>query len=330
MNPMKRTMWSKRQFLLGAAAGLAAPAIARAEPMRLRLGHGLPTTHPVHPSLELFADSIREKSGGAIEITIFPDGQIGQEVDLIAQGQAGKLDFLKVSASVLEKTASAFRIFSLPFMFRDRAHWASVTRNGVGEAILAAVQPFGLRGLTYYDAGSRSFYARTPIEHPDALRGMKIRIQASPTMTEMMRLFGAEGVVMPWEQVYPALKNRFVDGAENSVVALIVGRHGEVVTHYAFDEHTMVPDVLLVSLARWQSFTPTQQNVVREAAQASYQRMNELWGAFETQCRSQSEAMGVTFTYPDKRPFVEKAAPLVRAFADDPILLQLKQRIEQS
>jgi tripartite ATP-independent transporter DctP family solute receptor len=302
----------------------------RAAPTQLRIGHGLPDSHPVHPSMQLFADTVRDRTGGALEVAIFPDGQIGQEVNLLAQVQAGKLDFVKVSASVLERTASAYRVFNLPFVFRDRAHWQRVATNAVGESILASTGSIGLVGLTYYDAGARSFYGRKAINHPDDLKGMKIRIQPSPTMARLMRLFGAQGVEMAWDQVYTALKLGLVDGAENNVSALVVGRHGEVATHYSLNEHTMVPDVFLISAQRWQSLTPAHQTIMREAARASYERMNELWGAFEAENRKAAEQMGVSFTQPDKKPFAERAAALMADFANDRPLSDLMRRVADS
>ena len=295
---------------------LASPAVLRAAPLQLRIGHGLPIFHPVHGAMVQFADAVRRNSGGEIDIEIFPDGQIGQEVNLLAQVQAGKLDFLKVSASVLEAIAPAYRVLSLPFVFRDRDHWLRVTADAVGEDILASGASIGLVGLTYYDAGSRSFYGRKAIHHPDDLKGMKIRIQPSPTMARLMQVLGAEGVEMGWDQVYTALKLGLVDGAENSVSALIVGRHGEVVTHYSTNEHTMVPDVFLVSTARWQSFTQAQQRIIREAATVSHHHMNTEWLAFEQMNRDVLTRMGVIFVQPDKAAFAEKAAALTADLAN--------------
>jgi tripartite ATP-independent transporter DctP family solute receptor len=313
-----------------AGAALACPVVARAQALRLRIGHGLPATHPVHAALRLFADELKARSSGTIEATIFPDGIIGQEVDLLSQTRAGKLDFVKVSASVVERIGPAYRVLNLPFVFRDRAHWRAVAEGEVGERILASAAAHGLIGLTYYEAGSRSFYAKRPIDHPDALKGLKIRVQPSPTMLRLMQLFGAEGVALAWEHVYNALKAGLVDGAENSVGALIVGRHAEVVTHYSFDEHTMVPDVLFCAAARWASFSPPQQQMVREAATVSYRHMNALWETFEVEMRRKCEAIGVTFTHPDKAPFIARASVLKHEFADDAELKALIDRIAQS
>jgi tripartite ATP-independent transporter DctP family solute receptor len=321
---------SRREALLAGIALLAAPAVLQAAPTRMRIGHGLPPSHPVHHSMQHFADIVRDRTGGALEVAIFPDGQIGQEANLLAQVQAGKLDFVKASASVLERVAPAYRVFSLPFVFRDHAHWTRVTTNSVGESILASTASVGLVGLTYYDAGARSFYGRKAINHPDDLKGLKIRIQQSPTMARMMRLFSAQGIEMAWDQVYTALKLGLVDGAENNVSALVVGRHGEVVTHYSLNEHTMVPDVFLMSTYRWQSLTHAHQAIMREAALASYQRMNELWSAFQVETRTAAERMGVTFTRPDRKPFTERAAALMADYANDRPLSDLTRRVADS
>jgi tripartite ATP-independent transporter DctP family solute receptor len=296
----------------------------------MRLAHGLPTTHPVHPAMQHFADLARERSQGEIDIALFADGQLGQEVDLLSQVQAGKLDFLKVSASVLERVHPAYKVLNLPFTFRDRAHWLKVTGNEIGHDILTSTTSAGLVGLTYYDAGARSFYGQKPIHHPDDLKGMKIRIQPSETMVKLMQLFGAEGVELSWSNVYVALKSGLVDGAENSVAALIVGKHAEVVTHYSFDEHTMIPDVLLVGAGRINSMTPKQREIIREAALASYHHMNTLWSVFETQTRAQVAQMGVTFVQPDKAPFIAKAAPLADIYAGEEASRTLLRRIAQA
>lgn len=322
-------MLSRRRILLTAASTVACPAVLRAEPLKLRLAHGLPTSHPVHPAMQRFADIVRDRSGGAIDITLYADGALGQESDLLSQVQAGKLDFLKVSASLLERYHPAYKVLNLPFTLRDGAHWRSVTSNDVGRDILASTAASGLVGVTFYDAGARSFYGRKPIHHPDDLRGMKIRIQPSETMARLLHQFGAEGVELAWSNVYVALKSGVVDGAENSVTALIIGNHADVVTHYSFDEHTMIADVLLIGAERLKTMTPRQQDIIRDAAAASYDYMNTLWTAFETNARTEVAQRGVTFVRPDKTPFIEKAAPLTDMFANDEFSRSMLKRIAQ-
>lgn len=320
-------MLSRRNLLMTAGLALASPAILRAEPLKLRLAHGLPTSHPVHPAMQRFADIVRERSGGEIDIAIFADGQLGQEIDLLSQVQAGKLDFLKVSASLLERFNPSYKVLNLPFTLRDRAHWLNVTTGDVGRDILASTAPSGLVGVTFYDAGARSFYGRKPIDHPDDLRGLKIRIQPSETMVRLMQMFGAEGVELAWSNVFIALKSGVVDGAENSVAALIVGNHADVVSYYSSDEHTMIPDVLLIGAARLETLTGRQREIVQEAARASYDHMNMSWMEFEARSRTEIERRGVKFTKPDKTPFIERAAALKDIFADDGLSRTMLRRI---
>lgn len=316
-----------RRHLIVAGLAVACPAVLRAAPLQLRLAHGLPATHPVHPAMQHFADLVRSNSHGELEIALFADGQLGQERDLISQVQAGKLDFLKVSGSLLERFDVAYRVLNLPFTLRDRDHWQRVTSSELGREILQTTASAGLIGLTFYDAGSRSFYGNKAIHHPDDLRGMKIRIQSSPTMTSLIQLLGAETVELAWSNVYVALKSGVVDAAENSVVALIVGRHGEVVSHYSADEHTRIPDVLLVADARMKSLTPRQQDIVREAAAASYLLMNRLWATFDAQARIDVEKMGVRFVAPDRAAFMTKAAHLADIYAGEDDARRLLRRI---
>lgn len=319
-----------RRALIGAAAAatIAQPAVLRGqEALRLRLGHGLSTTHPVHPALETFADTVRERSSGALQIAIFPDGQLGQELDMLAQLKAGRIDMVKASASVLERTSPAYRMFNLPFLFRDRAHWLAVATHPVGEEILASGAEDGLVGLTFYEAGSRSFYGQRPIDHPRDLKGLKVRIQPSPSMQRLLQAFEAVPVQMPWDLVYSALQMGLVDAAENSVIALIVGRHGEVVRYYSQDEHTMVPDVLVIGTPRWQSLSPRHQEIMREGASVSFGRMNVLWADFEATARTRNEARGVTFTVPDKGPFIERSLAMRAEFVDDRAMTERVGRV---
>ena len=318
-----------RRLVLSAGLAIACPAVLRAQPVGMRLAHGLPVSHPVHPAMQHFADLVRERSNGEIDITLFADGQLGQESDLLSQVQAGKLDFLKVSASLLERFHPAYKVLNLPFTLRDRAHWQAVTGGEIGREILDTTTPAGLAGLTFYDAGARSFYGQKPIRHPDDLKGLKIRIQRSETMVQLLKLFGAQGVELAWGNVYTALKSGVVDGAENSVAALIVGRHVEVVSHYSLDEHTMIPDVLLAGRARLQAMRPDQQSIIREAAAASYHHMNRLWQEFEAQSRVLIEQRGVSFVTVDKAPFIAAAAPLADLFAGADASRALLRRIAQ-
>jgi len=230
----------------------------------LRLAHALPASHPVHKSMANFADLVMERSGGALAIELYADGLIGQEADLIEQVKAGLLDFTKASASVLDAVNPGYQIFNVPFLLRDKEHWRRIVMGPIGASILE--DGGSVVGLTFYDAGARNFYGQRSILHPDDLRGLKIRVQPSPSTVRMIELLDAKPVPMTWSVVYSALQTGIVDGAENNLTALVFGRHGEVAKYYSFTEHTIVPDVLLIGARAWGALRPPLREMLRAAA----------------------------------------------------------------
>ena len=298
---------------LGLLAGLvlAVAANSALAVEKMRLGHGLPEDHAVHKAVVKFADLVRERSNGEIEIKIFSNGVLGGEREMLEQVQNGALDITKASASPLETFSADYKVFNLPFVFRDRAHFFKVLESPVGEAILASSKKSGFIGLAYYDSGSRSFYGKKPINTPDDLKGLKIRVQQSPTTIKMIQALGATPTPMAWGEVYSALQMGVVDGAENNVTALTNGRHGEVCKFYSETEHQIVPDVLVMSAARWDALKKPQQEIIKKAAIDSFEYQKSLWGAFEKVEREKSLAMGVKFNTPNKQAFVAKVKPMI-------------------
>ncbi len=296
---------------LGVILALGALAQTAAAVEKMRLGHGLPEDHAVHKAVVKFADLVKERSNGEIEIKVFANGVLGGEREMLEQVQNGVLEMTKASASPLETFSSDYKVFNLPFVFRDRDHFFKVLTSPVGESILASSKKRGFIGLAYYDSGARSFYAKKAINTPDDLKGMKIRVQQSPTTIKMIQALGATPTPMAWGEVYSALQTGVVDGAENNVTALTNGRHGEVCKFYSETEHQIVPDVLVMSSVRWDSLKKAHQEIIKKAAVDSYEYQKSLWGAFEKVEREKALAMGVKFNTPDKQAFVAKVKPMM-------------------
>jgi tripartite ATP-independent transporter DctP family solute receptor len=152
----------------------------------------------------------------------------------------------KTSAAPMEGFVPEMAIFGIPYVFRDNDHCWRVLESEIGRQLLAAGQSVGLHGLCYYDAGSRSFYTiDRPILVPDDLRGLKIRVQQSKTAMDMVEALGGSPTPIPWGELYTALQQRMVDGAENNPPSFHSNRHFEVCKHLSLDEHTIVPDILV-------------------------------------------------------------------------------------
>ena len=290
---------------------------------KMRLGHGLPEDHAVHKAVVKFADLVKERSNGEIEISVFANGVLGNEREMLEQVQNGILEITKASASPLETFSADYKVFNLPFVFRDREHFFKVLVSPVGESILASSRKSGFVGLAYYDSGARSFYGKKPFNTPDDLKGLKIRVQQSPTTIRMIRALGATPTPMAWSEVYSALQTGVVDGAENNVTALTNGRHGEVCKFYSETEHQIVPDVLVISAARWDALKKPHQDIVKKAALESFVYQKALWADFERTEREKALTMGVKFNTPDRQPFVARVRPMMEEERKNPAMARL-------
>jgi tripartite ATP-independent transporter DctP family solute receptor len=319
----------RRAFLAGLAAAGGALAglggLACAGPgsgaRTLTLAHGLDVSHPVHRAMEHLATRLAELSGGALRAEVYPGEQLGSERECLELLQIGSVAMTKVSASVLESFAPAFAVFNVPYLFRDRAHERAVLDGEVGRQLLLSAERFGLRGLAYYDAGSRSFYTRSrAITHPDDLAGLKIRTQESPSAIRMVQLLGGSPTPISWGELYTALQQGVVDGAENNPPSFHLSHHFEVCRHYALDEHTAVPDVLLIGTDPWGRLDARERAWLEQAAAESAELQRELWRAATEEALTEVAAAGVEVTRPDKGPFVERVAPFQREVAEHPVL----------
>jgi len=281
----------------------------------IKLAHVLPTDHPVHKGMVFMAEKVAEKSGGKLLVDIYPGGQLGAERDLIELLQIGSLAMTKVSSAPLEGFVPDMKIFGVPYIFRDDDHRWKVMQGEIGKRLLLASQKFYLRGLCYYDAGYRSFYTmEKPITNPDDLIGMKIRVMKSITSVQMVDALGGSPTPIPWGELYTALQQGVVDGAENNAPSLHTSLHYEVCKFYSLDEHTSYPDILLMSTVVWESLTPQQQQWLQEAVDESVEEQKKLWKeAVEKALKVFLEAGG-KINYPDKEPFREKVKSMYELY----------------
>ena len=277
----------------------------------LILAHNLDTRHPVHLGMQAFADSVREKSGGRIQIKLYPNGQLGTEREVLEQLQIGAVAFTKVSSLSLESFAPLYGALNAPFIFADEDHAYRVLDGPVGERLKVCSLDKKFRGLTFYSSGARSFYAARAILDPSDLSGLKIRVMGSQTALRMTELLGGSPAPMPYGEVYTGLQQKVIDGAENNITALTVSRHGEVAKHYSADEHIIAPDVLLVSTEVWDHLSDADRRILEAAAEESKELQRQYWAeALEEHTRIATEELGVTIHQPRKERFLEAVRPL--------------------
>jgi len=295
----------------------------------LKLAHGLPTDHPVHEAMMFMAKRAGELSGGKLMIEVYPAEQLGSEQQCVELVQIGSLAITKVSAAVMESFTDDYKVFGLPYIFRSKEHTFRVLEGEIGKDLLLSTENKWIRGLCYYDAGSRSFYAKSkPINHPDDLDGMKIRVMRSITAVEMIRALGGSATPISWGELYTALQSGVVDGAENNPPSLYTSRHYEVCKYYSLDEHTTIPDVLVISKKIWDKLSPQEKDWIQQAADESAELEKKLWAESEKESLEEVQKAGVKINYPDKEPFIEKVQPLLETYHSNEVIYSYIKRIQ--
>ncbi|MDA3816572.1 MAG: TRAP transporter substrate-binding protein [Prolixibacteraceae bacterium] len=295
----------------------------------LKLAHGLEPSHPVHKGMVEMAKRLDDISDGKMEIEIYPSGQLGSEQQCVELLQIGSLAITKVSAAVLESFTNNFQVLGLPYIFRSKQHSFNVLDGEIGKELLLSTEPYNVRGLCFYDAGSRSFYTiNQPIETPDDLNGLKLRVMKSQTAMQLVKAMGGSPTPISWGELYTALQSGVVDGAENNPPSFYTSHHYEVCNYYSLNEHTMVPDVLIVSTIVWNRLTDQEKEWLQQAANESVPRQRELWAKSEEESLRKVQEAGVKINYPDKEPFAKKVEPMIESYRSEPKLYDLIQRIK--
>ena len=295
----------------------------------LKLAHGLDPLHPVHKAMAFMADRCNEISNGELQIQIYSSGQLGSEQQCLELLQIGSLAITKVSSAIMESFTDDFKVLGLPYIFKSTDHAFRVLDGKIGKELLASSEPFLIRGLCFYDAGSRSFYTlNKPIRTPDDLNGMKIRVMKSIVSFNLVRAMGGSPTPIDWGELYTALQSGVVDGAENNPPSFFTSRHYEVCKYYSLNEHSMVPDVLVISTKVWNGLTDQEKKWLQQAADESVPVQRKLWAeSVEESLRVVQEA-GVEINYPDKEPFADKAASIYEMFKDQPVIYNLIKKIK--
>jgi tripartite ATP-independent transporter DctP family solute receptor len=271
----------------------------------LKLAHVLDPSHSVHQGMEYMAERLDEYSGGTMRIDIYPSGQLGAERELVELVQIGSLAMTKVSAAPLEAFVPSMQVFSIPYVFRDREHLFKVLDSEIGKELLDSLEVARLKGVGYYDSGSRSFYmVDTPVAGPADIEGKKIRVMKSQTAVKMIDAMGGGATPIAWGELYTALQQGVVDGAENNPPSFYLSGHYEVSKYYALNEHTSVPDMLLMSMHVWDSLDEQQQAWLQQAVDDSVAYQRELWRKSTEEALAAVKEAGVIVTYPDKAPFM--------------------------
>jgi tripartite ATP-independent transporter DctP family solute receptor len=287
--------------------------------------------YPTVQALRYMGRLIAESSGGRHQIRVFHSRQLGEEKETIEQTRAGAIDLNRTNVALIGTFVPAMNVLAMPFLFRSIEHLQKVLDGPIGDEILGSFEPYGFVGLAFYDSGARSIYNSVrPVRSLADIKGLRIRVQQSELMSDMIRALGAEPVELPYGQVLTGLATRLIDGAENNWPSFVTTDHYKYAGYYTLTEHTMSPEVLVMSQKAWESLSTEDRRIFRDAAVRSSRFMREKWQALEARSRQQAKAAGVMIvTDFDRKPFEAAMAAIYAKAQRDPAAAELIERIRK-
>ena len=314
-------------------AGLAGCGSVTSGKRIVRISHAQSETHPEHLGLLAFKKYVEERLGDKYEVQIFPNELLGSAQKAIELTQTGAIDFVVAGTANLETFASVYEIFSMPYLFDSEDVYKSVMQDtDYMEKIYESTDEAGFRVVTWYNAGTRNFYGKKPINTPDDLKGMKIRVQQSPASVAMVNAFGAAAAPMSFGEVYTAIQQGVIDGAENNELALTNNKHGEVAKYYSYNKHQMVPDMLVANLKFLNGLSPEEYQVFKEAAAVSTEVEMAEWDKSIEEAKDIAiNQMGVQFIDVDVNAFKQKVLPLhEKMLQENPKIVDFYNHIQEA
>jgi tripartite ATP-independent transporter DctP family solute receptor len=287
--------------------------------------------YPTVQALRYMGRLIAERTGGRHQIRVFHSRQLGEEKETIEQTRAGAIDLNRINGALIGNFVPAMNVLAMPFLFRSIEHLQKVLDGPIGNEILNSFGPYGFVGLAFYDSGARSIYNSVrPLHSIADIKGLRLRVQQSELMSDMIKALGAEPVELPYGQVLTGLATKLIDGAENNWPSFVTTDHYKYAGFYTLTEHTMSPEVLVMSQKAWQSLSGEDQKIFRESALRSSRFMREKWKDLEDQSRKRAEAAGVTIVKDfDRKPFEAAMATIYEKAQRDPATARLIERIRK-
>ena len=277
----------------------------------LKLAHVLDTALPNHLAAVRLAEKLHEYSGGKMKLDIYPGGQLGNEREYIESLQIGSLDMTIVSTGVVENFVPSMAVFSLPYLFHSKKHREAVIFGDVGDKMLADGEDLWLKGLCFYEAGSRSFYLRDKkVETPEDLAGLKIRVMRSYWSIQTMNSLGASATPIAFGELYTALQQGVVDGAENNIPTFYQARHFEACKYYVIDDHSAPSNIMLISTHSWERLNDQEKEWLKMATKDAVEYQREIWKTAVNDTLAKLIKEGIEIVNPDKKAFQKKVEPL--------------------
>ena len=302
--------------LLAGCGGQKQAADQQGPKYKLKFATQLPESHPVAAAALVYAKKVKEKSNGQIEITVFNNGTLGQERDLVEGMKLGTVDMANVNAALMVGFAPRWQVFSLPYIFQSEEHMYKVVNGPIGQDLFKDLEKNGIKGMVYQWSGFRSITAKKPVNTPDDLKGLKIRSMPSKTMVDSINAMGAIATPMDQGAVYNALQSGVLDGWENNPATVLSFKMQEVCPNFSYTNHFATPNITLISMKTWEKLPADVQKVLMDVAAESQKDESEIFHKNEKETVEKLKAAGMKFNEVDTKPFYEKAKPVWKSVED--------------
>ncbi|SDK27700.1 TRAP transporter substrate-binding protein [Billgrantia gudaonensis] len=318
------------------AAAVAAAMGAMSLPVQAEGWRGWnihPEGYPNTEALEAFAERVAERTEGRIEPQVYNNGVLGDQPDAIEQTRNGALDFANFNMGPMGPIVNETNVLSLPFIFDSIDHMHEVMDGEIGQQFADALADKNLIALSWFDSGARSLYNTShPIETPEDVEGLKIRVMNNDLYVEMIEALGGNATPMAYGEVFQSLKTGVLDGAENNYPSFESSNHYEVAEYYSLTEHLIIPECLCIAKASWESLSEEDQEIVREEAIKASEMQRQLWVEGSQESREIVLDAGVEINeIEDKTPFQDLMEPVYAGFIEEnPDLEELIDAIRSS
>lgn len=280
-----------------------------------------PEDYPTTGAARYFAELVQERSGGRIRINVESGGRLGDEESVISQLAYGGIDFARVSIASVSQDIPDLKILMLPYLYKDEAHMWKVLDGEIGDQFLRRFEGSGMKALGWYDAGARSFYTSgRPIRTPEDMKNLKIRVQGSDIMEELVRALGAEPVQAAYSEVHEMLELQEIDGAENNLASYMAEEHYLQAKYYTLDEHSRIPEVQMISEATWKQLSAEDQQLIAQCAKESAEYERSMWKEYEERALDTVKAAGcqiIRLSEDERKAFEEKTAGIYKTYFSD-------------
>ncbi len=310
---------TKTLIAIAAAAGLAT---AQANTFRSADTHNA-DDYPTVLAVKHMSELLEKATGGKHKIKVFNKSALGTEKETIDMVKIGALDLVRVNVAPMNNLCPLTMVPTMPFLFRSVDHMRKVLDGPVGQEVLKSCDAAGYIGLAFYDSGARSIYAKKPIKSAADVKGMKIRVQQSDLWVALVSAMGANATPMPYGEVYTGLKTGLIDAAENNIPSYDTAKHFESAKFYSRTEHSMAPEILVMSRLVWDKLPADEQAKIRSAAKESVAFQRKKWDEQEAKSLAAVKAGGAQVGEVDKASFQSLMAPVYDKFMTTPDMKRL-------